>query len=79
VDSWANLGAVLASVKTLPELRWANPLDVKNAVEKAFTGKFGPKGGAAPKGKVGAMLGPKGGAAPKGKVGIMLKDRQGQI
>lgn len=35
----------------MPELRWASPLDIKNAVEKAFSDKFGAKEAAPPKGK----------------------------
>lgn len=34
------------------DLRWANALELKNAVESAFTEKFGAKGAAKPKGKV---------------------------
>lgn len=52
VTGWANLGAVIGGLKTSPELRWASPLDVKNAVETAFTEKFGTKEAAKPKGKV---------------------------
>jgi hypothetical protein len=52
VPGWASLGPAISAVKSTPELRWANPLDVKNAVEKAFTDNFGPKEAAKPKGKV---------------------------
>ncbi|KAK7695754.1 hypothetical protein QCA50_000391 [Cerrena zonata] len=51
VTGWANLGVVIGGLKTSPELRWASPLDVKNAVEAAFTEKFGAKEAAKPKGK----------------------------
>ncbi|EIW82349.1 glutaminyl-tRNA synthetase [Coniophora puteana RWD-64-598 SS2] len=40
---WANLGPTISGVKNSPALRWANPLEVKNAVEQVFTSKFGPK------------------------------------
>lgn len=51
-SGWANLGAVIGGLKSSPELRWANPLEVKNAVETAFVEKFGPKTAAPAKGKV---------------------------
>jgi len=51
VLGWASLGPVISALKSTPELRWANPLDVKNAVEKAFIDNFGPKETAKPKGK----------------------------
>ena len=38
-------------MKNSPELRWANPLEVKTAVEKVFLDKFGPKETAKPKAK----------------------------
>ncbi|GLB33980.1 putative class-I aminoacyl-tRNA synthetase [Lyophyllum shimeji] len=51
VTGWANLGAVIAALKSVPELRWANPLEVKSAVEKYFTDTFGAKEVAKPKPK----------------------------
>ncbi|CAL1701119.1 unnamed protein product [Somion occarium] len=51
VSGWANLGAVIGGLKNSPELRWANPLEVKNAVETAFTERFGTKETAKSKGK----------------------------
>ncbi|KAF5387730.1 hypothetical protein D9615_000557 [Tricholomella constricta] len=51
VTGWANLGAVIGALKTTPELRWASPLDVKNAVERSFTESFGAKETVKPKGK----------------------------
>lgn len=48
---WANLGPTLGALKT-SDLRWANPLELKSAVENAFTDRFGPKEAAKPKGKV---------------------------
>ncbi|KAF8639647.1 hypothetical protein AX17_000912 [Amanita inopinata Kibby_2008] len=43
ISGWANLGAVITALRNLPELRWANPLDIKNTVEKLFVEKFGPR------------------------------------
>ncbi|KAG8704127.1 hypothetical protein FRC09_003748, partial [Ceratobasidium sp. 395] len=40
--SWSAFGGAVGDLKST-ELRWANPLDVKNAVEKAFTDVFGTK------------------------------------
>lgn len=51
VTGWPNLGSVISGVKASPALRWANPLEVKNAVEKAFTETFGAKEAAKPKTK----------------------------
>lgn len=48
---WANLGAVISGLRNSAELRWANPLEVKNTVEAAFVEKFGVKEAAKPKGK----------------------------
>ncbi|KAH8106027.1 glutaminyl-tRNA synthetase [Cristinia sonorae] len=59
-SGWANLGAIIGGLKNSAELRWANPLDVKNAVEAAFTDKFGAKETAKPKAKE-----PKKNIAPK--------------
>jgi hypothetical protein len=52
VTGWPNLGSVISGVKASPALRWANPLEIKNAVEKAFTETFGAKETAKPKAKV---------------------------
>ncbi|KAJ3883826.1 glutamine-tRNA ligase [Lentinula edodes] len=51
VCGWANLGGTISGVKAIPELRWASPLEVKNAVEQAFISNFGPKQAAPAKGK----------------------------
>ncbi|KAG2013282.1 glutamine-tRNA ligase [Coprinopsis cinerea AmutBmut pab1-1] len=51
VTGWANLGAVITGVKANPDLRWAAPVEIKNAVEKAFLETFGPKQAAQPKAK----------------------------
>ncbi len=48
---WNNLGAAIGGLKGT-DLRWANALELKNAVESAFTEKFGAKGAAKPKAKV---------------------------
>ena len=49
---WSNLGAAIGGLKST-DLRWANALELKKAVEDAFTQKFGAKEAAKPKGKVG--------------------------
>ncbi|KAF5359049.1 hypothetical protein D9758_004752 [Tetrapyrgos nigripes] len=51
IAGWNNLGATISGVKAIPSLRWASPLEIKNAVEKAFLDTFGPKQAAPPKGK----------------------------
>ncbi|KAG6869339.1 hypothetical protein C0993_000092 [Termitomyces sp. T159_Od127] len=51
IAGWSSLGAVISALRATPEIRWANPLDVKNAVEKIFTETFGTKEAAKPKGK----------------------------
>ncbi|THH16439.1 hypothetical protein EW146_g4195 [Bondarzewia mesenterica] len=51
ITGWANLGAVIGSLKNTPELRWASPLELKNTVERAFVDTFGAKEPAKPKGK----------------------------
>lgn len=51
VTGWPNLGSVISGVKASPSLRWANPLEIKNAVEKAFTETFGTKESVKPKAK----------------------------
>ncbi len=52
VTGWANLGPTLNALRGSSELRWANPLEVKDAVEQVFLEKFGPKVAAKPKAKV---------------------------
>ncbi|KAI0663222.1 glutaminyl-tRNA synthetase [Cubamyces menziesii] len=49
-SGWNNLGAAIGGLKGT-DLRWANPLELKNAVENAFTEKFGAKEASKPKGK----------------------------
>ncbi|KAJ7498739.1 glutamine-tRNA ligase [Mycena latifolia] len=51
ITGWGSLGQVISGVKNIPELRWANTLEVKNTVEKVFIDKFGAKEAAKPKGK----------------------------
>ncbi|KAJ7094594.1 glutamine-tRNA ligase [Mycena belliarum] len=51
IVGWASLGQVISGAKNIPALRWANTLEVKNAVEKVFNDKFGAKVAAQPKGK----------------------------
>jgi glutaminyl-tRNA synthetase len=46
------MGAAITALRNTPGLRWANPLEIKNAVESALTVRFGAKGEAKPKGKV---------------------------
>ncbi|KZT29333.1 glutaminyl-tRNA synthetase [Neolentinus lepideus HHB14362 ss-1] len=43
VSAWTNFGAAIGTLKGTPELRWANPLELKNSVERAFTEKLGPR------------------------------------
>lgn len=52
VAGWANLGATITAVKSISEVRWASPVEIKNAVESVFLETFGPKQAAQPKGKV---------------------------
>ncbi|KAI0774072.1 glutaminyl-tRNA synthetase [Fomes fomentarius] len=47
---WNNLGAAIGGLKGT-DLRWANALELKSAVEKAFLEKFGAKEAAKPKSK----------------------------
>ncbi len=48
---WNNLGSAIGALKGT-DLRWANALELKDAVEKAFLEKFGAKEAAKPKSKV---------------------------
>ncbi|KAI0939379.1 hypothetical protein AcW1_004441 [Taiwanofungus camphoratus] len=50
VSGWTNLGATIGGLRNT-ELRWANQLELKTAVERTFTQRFGPKEAAKPKGK----------------------------
>lgn len=40
---WTSLGTTLNVLRGSSEFRWANPLEVKDAVEKVFLETFGPK------------------------------------
>ncbi|KAJ7781056.1 glutamine-tRNA ligase [Mycena metata] len=57
IAGWSSLGQAMSGVRTLPELRWANTLEIKNTVEKVFNDKFGAKE-AKPKGKEPKKPGP---------------------
>jgi glutaminyl-tRNA synthetase len=46
------MGAAITALRNTPALRWANPLEVKNAVEVALADRFGAKEMAKPKTKV---------------------------
>lgn len=52
VSGWANLSATISGLKASPELRWANPLELKNVVERVFTDAFGEKTAIKAKGAV---------------------------
>lgn len=52
ITGWSNLGAAMNGLKSIPDLRWANALEMKNATERVFSEKFGAKGSAPPKPKV---------------------------
>ncbi|KAH9998238.1 hypothetical protein BJV77DRAFT_1058712 [Russula vinacea] len=51
VTGWANMGAAITALRNSPDLRWVNPLEIKNAVESALVNRFGAKGEAKPKSK----------------------------
>lgn len=42
-STWASLPNTIAALKLDDTLRWANPLELKNNLEKAFTDKYGTK------------------------------------
>jgi glutaminyl-tRNA synthetase len=52
VAGWTSMGTTITALKSTPELRWANPLELKNTVESALTDRFGAKEAAKPKSKV---------------------------
>jgi hypothetical protein len=56
VMGWTNMGTAITALKNTAELRWVNPLELKNAVESALTNRFGAKETAKPKGKVRLLL-----------------------
>jgi glutaminyl-tRNA synthetase len=43
ISGWSSLSSVIGGLKSAPDLRWANPLELKNAVEKIFVDTFGSK------------------------------------
>jgi len=43
ISGWSSLSSVIGGLKNTPDLRWANPLELKNAVEKVFVDTFGSK------------------------------------
>ncbi|KAF8663362.1 hypothetical protein AX16_000938 [Volvariella volvacea WC 439] len=51
IAGWTSLGSVISALKATAGLRWANPVEVKNAVEKVFTETFGAKEAAKSKAK----------------------------
>ena len=52
VEGWSALQGVITAAKTATRLRWAPPLDVKNAADRVFTELFGPKEASKGKAKV---------------------------
>ena len=52
ISGWANLSSTINQLKSTSALRWANPLELKAAVEREFTKVFGEKSAAAAKAKV---------------------------
>lgn len=53
---WTHLSSVISSVKSTVALRWANTLDVKTAVERVFTERYGPKELSKSKAKVSTVM-----------------------
>ena len=51
IAGWANLNQVIGGLKST-ELRWANALELKNTVDRAFVELFGEKEASKPKAKV---------------------------
>ncbi|KAF8341519.1 glutamine-tRNA ligase [Cantharellus anzutake] len=43
IEGWGSLQSVLSAAKNATKLRWAPPLEVKNAGDRVFTELFGPK------------------------------------
>jgi len=58
------MGAAITALRNTPALRWANPLEVKNAVESALADRFGAKEATKPKSKVRPL------ASPSFRVGL---------
>ncbi|KAI5124954.1 hypothetical protein M0805_007381 [Coniferiporia weirii] len=55
LSGWANLSTSIGALKSTPDLRWANPLELKNAVEKVFVETFGEKTAIKAKGAEGKL------------------------
>ncbi|KAI9507513.1 glutamine-tRNA ligase [Russula earlei] len=51
VMGWASMGAAITALRNTPELRWVNPLEIKNTVESALAVRFGAKDVSNPKNK----------------------------
>lgn len=56
LSGWDDLGRTIGALKGSSKLRWANPLEVKNTVEKVFTEKFGDKSAAKAKAAAVSLL-----------------------
>jgi hypothetical protein len=52
VEGWSALPNVINAAKAATKLRWASPLEVKNAADRVFTEKFGPRDASKTKAKV---------------------------
>jgi hypothetical protein len=46
------MGGAIMALRNSQELRWVNPLEIKNTVESALVNRFGAKGEAKPKSTV---------------------------
>ncbi|SNX84791.1 probable glutamine-tRNA ligase [Melanopsichium pennsylvanicum] len=51
VQGWPKLGSILAGVKAATDMRWANAVDVKSAVDASLLATYGPKTPPPPKEK----------------------------
>lgn len=54
--NWSTIGKVIGGVKANATMRWADPMDIKQAAEQAFTDKFGSKEEAQAKAKAQAKV-----------------------
>lgn len=46
---WPKMSLLMSAVRGAPSLRWAQPVDIKNAVEAELTAQFGPRAAASKK------------------------------
>ena len=46
---WPKMSLIMSAVRGAPSLRWAQPVDIKNAVEAELTAQFGPRAAATKK------------------------------